>query len=104
MILEVAVTRMSAHSLTSEVGIGSRSQDLVGKEFRILRMSSSDTGMKKYRELLLLLGLVAVTGTDDCSATLIFIILSLKICPKVLAKSAGLMFSGKMMLEDLCKM
>ena len=33
---------MSAHSLTSEVDIGSRSHDLVGEEFRIFRMSPSD--------------------------------------------------------------
>ena len=45
---------MSANSLTSEVGIGSRSLDLVGDDFRILRMSSSDTGLKEDRALLLL--------------------------------------------------
>ena len=69
---------MSAYSLTNEVGIRSRSHDLVGEEFRILRMSPSNTGSKGDRALLLLLGLVRETGTDDCSATLIFIILSLK--------------------------
>ena len=34
-------------------------------------MSSLDTGSKEDEELLLLLGVVAETGTDDCSATLI---------------------------------
>ena len=38
---------MSAHSLTSAVGIGSRSDDLVLDDLRILRMSSSDTGSKE---------------------------------------------------------
>ena len=54
-------------------------------------MSPSDTGSKEGGALLLLLGLVRETGTDDCSATLILIILPLKKCPKVLAKSVGLM-------------
>ena len=49
---------MSVHSLTSEVGIGSRSHDLVVKELPILRMSSSDTASKEDRALLLLHGLV----------------------------------------------
>ena len=73
MILLIGVIRMSAHSLTSEVGIGSKSHDLVGGDFRILRMSSSDTGSKEDRALLLMLGLVIETGADDCSAVLIFI-------------------------------
>ena len=68
---------MSAHSLTSAVGIGSRSHDLVVDDFRILRMPS-DTGSKEDRAVLLLFGLVRETGTDDFSATLIFAILSLK--------------------------
>ena len=38
---------MSAHSLTSVVGIGSRLHDLVVDNFRILRMSPSDTGSKE---------------------------------------------------------
>ena len=59
---------MSAHSLTSEIGIGSRSHDLVGEKFRILRMLSSDIGSKEDRVPLLLLGVVAETGADDCSA------------------------------------
>ena len=46
MILVIGVIRMSAQSLTSEVGNGSRSHDSVGDDFRILRMSSSDTGSK----------------------------------------------------------
>ena len=49
MILVIGVIRMSAQSLTSEVGIGSRSHDLVGDDFRILRMSSSDTRSKEDR-------------------------------------------------------
>ena len=49
---------MSAHSLTSAVGIGSRSDDLVLDDLRILRMSSSDTGSKEVRALLLLFGIV----------------------------------------------
>ena len=64
--------------LISEVGIGSRSHDLVGDDFRILRMSSSDTGSKEDRALLFMLALVIETGTDDCSALLIFMILSQK--------------------------
>ena len=63
---------MSAHSLTSAVGIGSRSHDLVVDDFRILRMSPSDTGSKEDKAVLLLFGLVRETGTDDFSATLIF--------------------------------
>ena len=45
---------MSAHSLTSAVGIGSSSHDLVEDDFRILRMSPSDTGSKEDRAVLLL--------------------------------------------------
>ena len=74
----IGVTRMSAHSLTSVVGIGSRSHDLVVDDFRILRISPSDTGSKEDRALLLPFGLVRETGTNDFSATLIFAILSLK--------------------------
>ena len=49
MILVIGVIRMSAQSLTSEVGIGSRSHDLVGDDFRILRMSITEriTGLSK---------------------------------------------------------
>ena len=72
------MNRLSVHSFTSEVGIGSRSHVLEGEEFKILRMSSSDTGSKENRASLLLLCPVAETGTDDCSETLIFIILKLK--------------------------
>ena len=69
---------MSAHSLTSVVGMGSRSHDLVADDFRILRMSLSDTGSKEDRAMLLLFGLMRETGTDDFSATMIFATLSLK--------------------------
>ena len=82
MILVIGVIRMSVHSLTSEIGIGSRSHDLVGEDFRSLKMSSSDTGSKEDRALLLMLVLVIETRADDCSALLIFIILSLKKMPK----------------------
>ena len=84
------MTKISAHSLTSVVGIGSRSHDLVVDDLRILRMSSSDTGSKEDRALLLLFILVRETGTDDFRGTLIFSILSLRKCPKVLSKSIGL--------------
>ena len=40
-----------------------------------------------------MLGLVIETGADDCSAVLIFLILSLKKCPKEL----------EIMVEDLCR-
>ena len=43
----MGVMRISAHSLTSDVGIGSRSHDLDGDDFRILSSSSSDTGVKE---------------------------------------------------------
>ena len=45
---------MSAHSLTSAIGMGSRLHDLVVDDFRILRMSPSDTGSKEDRAVLLL--------------------------------------------------
>ena len=44
---------MSVHGLTSEVGIGSRSHDLVGKDFIIFRTLFSDTGSKEDKVLLL---------------------------------------------------
>ena len=54
----MGVMRISAHSLTSDVGIGSRSHDLDGEDFRILSSSSSDTGVKEDRVVLVGLGLV----------------------------------------------
>ena len=39
MILVIGVIRMSAHSLTSEVAIGSKLHDLLGEDFPIWRMS-----------------------------------------------------------------
>ena len=89
MILVIGVIRMFVHSLTSEVSIGSKSHDLV-EDFRILRMSSSDTVVKEDRALLFMLGLVIEAGADDCSVVLIFTILSLKKCPKELARSLRL--------------
>ena len=86
MILVTGVIRISAHCLTSEDGIGSKSHDLVAEDFRILRMSLSDTGSKENRARLFMLGLVIETG----AAVLIFLILSLKKWPKELARSLGL--------------
>ena len=72
----MGVMRISAHSLTSDVGIGSRSHDLDGEDFRILSSSSTDTGVKENRVFLVGLGLVAEDGIDDCSVDLILRILS----------------------------
>ena len=47
ILLVIGGSRTSAHSLTSEVCTGSISHNLVGEEFRILRMLSSDTGLKE---------------------------------------------------------
>ena len=54
----MGVMRISAHSLTSDVGIGSRSHDLDGEDFRILSISSSDTGVKEDRVFLVGLHLI----------------------------------------------
>ena len=67
----MGVMRISAHSLTSDVGIGSKSHDLDGEDFRILSSSSSDTGVKEDRVFLVGLGLVTEDGIDDCSVDLI---------------------------------
>ena len=73
----MGVMRISAHSLTSDVGIGSRSHlDLDGGDFRILSSSSSDTGVKEDRVFLVGLGLVTEDIIDDCSVDLILRILS----------------------------
>ena len=37
MILGIGLIRMSAHSLTSEIGIRSKSHDLGGEDIKILR-------------------------------------------------------------------
>ena len=63
----MGVMRISAHSLTSDVRIGSRSHDLDGEDFRILSSSSSDTGVKEDRVFLVGFGLVTKDGIDDCS-------------------------------------
>ena len=63
--------RISAHSLTNDAGIGSRSQDLDGEDFRILNRSSSDTGVKEDRVFLVGLSIVTEDGADDCSVDLI---------------------------------
>ena len=72
----MGVMRISAHSLTSDVGIGSRSHDLDGEDFRTLSSSSSDTGVKENRVFLVGSGLVTKDGVDDCSVDLILRILS----------------------------
>ena len=72
----MGVMRISAHSLTSDVGIGSRSHDLDGEDFRILSSSSSDTGVKEDRVFLVGLGLVTEDSIDDCNVDLILRILS----------------------------
>ena len=72
----MGVMRISAHSLTSDVGNGSRSHDLDGEDFRILSSSSLDTGVKEDRVFLARLGLVTEDGIDDCSVNLILRILS----------------------------
>ena len=72
----MGVMRISAHSLTSDVGLGSRSHDLDGEDFRILSSSSSDTGVKEDRVFLVGLGLVTEDSIDDCSVDLILRILS----------------------------
>ena len=80
----MGVMRISAHSLTSNVRIGSRSHDLDREDFRILSSSSSDTGVssssdtgvKEDRVFLVGLGLVTEDSIDDCSVDLILRILS----------------------------
>ena len=72
----MGVMRISAHSLTSDIGIGSRSHDLDGEDFRILSSSSSDTGVKEDRVFLVGLGLVTKDGIDDCCVDLILRIFS----------------------------
>ena len=54
----MGVMRISAHSLTNDVAIGSRPQNLDGEDFRILNRSSLDTGVKEDRVFLVELGLV----------------------------------------------
>ena len=72
----MGVMRISAHSLTSDVGIGSRSHDLDVEDFRILSRFSSDKGVKEDRVFLVGLGLVTEDGIDDCSVNLILRIVS----------------------------
>ena len=72
----MGVMRISAHSLTRDIGIGTRSHDLDGEDFTILSSSSSDTGVKEDRVFLVGLGLVTKDSIDDCSVDLILRILS----------------------------
>ena len=74
----MGVMRISAHSLTSDVGIGFRPQDLDGVDFRIFSRLSSDTGVKEDSVFLVELGLVTEDGVDDCSVDLILRIISEK--------------------------
>ena len=98
----MGVMRISAHSLTSDVGIGSRPQDLDGEDFRILSRLSSDTGVKEDSVFLVELGLVTEDGVDDCSVDLILRILSEKNLQKVFARSVLFVQSGRTATEDLC--
>ena len=72
----MGVIRISAHFLSSDVGIRSRSHDLDGEDIKILSSSSSDTGVKENRVFLVGLGLVTKDGIDDCSVHLSLRILS----------------------------
>ena len=94
----MGVMRISAHSLTSDVGIGSRPQDLDGEDFRILSRLSSDTGVKEDSVFL-----VTEDGVDDWSVDLILRILSEKNLQKVFARSVLFVQSGRTATEDLCK-
>ena len=51
MIFVIGVARMSAHSLTSDVGIGSKLHDLVFAEPRSFKTSPSDMGSKEDKVL-----------------------------------------------------
>ena len=53
---------MSAHSLSNEVGMGSRSQDLEGAVLRIFTSSSSDIGVKEEKVLRIGLELATNAG------------------------------------------
>ena len=99
----MGVMRISAQSLTSDVGIGSRPQDLGGEDFRILSRLSSDTGVNEDSVFLMELGLVTEDGVDDCSVDLILRILSEKNLEKVFARSVLFVQSGRTATEDLCK-
>ena len=99
----MGVMRISAHSLTSDIVIGSRPQDLDGEDCRILSRLSSDTGVKEDSVFLVELGLVTEDGVDDWSVDLILRILSEKNLQKVFARSVLFVQSGRTATEDLCK-
>ena len=100
----MGVMRISAHSLTSDVGIGSRSQDLDGEDFfRILSMSSLDTGVGEDRLYLVELSLVTEDGVNNCSVDIILRILSLKNLQKVFARLVLFVQSGRTATEGVCK-
>ena len=48
-MLVIRGTRTDAHSLRSQVGIGSESDCLLGQLDRILRISDSEAGLKKEK-------------------------------------------------------
>ena len=48
-MLVIVGTRTDAHSLRSQVGIGSESDCLLGQLDRILRISDSETGLKEEK-------------------------------------------------------
>ena len=99
----MGVMRISAHSLTSDIGIGSRPQDLDGEDFRIFSRLSLDTGVKEDSVFLVGLGLVTEDGVDDCSVDLILRILLEKNLQKMFARSLLFAQSGRTVTEDLCK-
>ena len=49
-MLVIVGTRTDAHSLRSQVGIGSESDCLLGQLDKILRISDSEAGMKKRNQ------------------------------------------------------
>ena len=83
----MGVMRVSAQTLTSDIGIGSRPQDLDGEDFRILSRLSSDTGVKEDSVFLVELGLVTEDGVDNCSVDLTLRILSEKNLQNMFARS-----------------
>ena len=97
----MGVMRISAHSLTSDIGIGPRPQDLDGENFRILSRLSSDTGVKEVSVFLVELGLVTEDGVDDWSVDLILRILSEKNLQKVFARSVLFVQSGRTATANL---
>ena len=103
MMLVIGVLNTSAHSLTNEVGIGSRAHVLVLKDERIFSTSSADSGLKEYRVFLKELHLVTGMGDDDWKPVLILKIFSLKKHANIFARSARFLWSDNITSEDLCR-